>query len=142
MSIFKGIRFLGIVAGWLVDEGLTMSSSVVMLLIATVIVRAVGGTEFSLLSLESSTPWTILMFFIGNACTVVGGFVTGCIAKSHRVKNGLALWIFEYIRFSYLWLYPSTDSFWFSSLGNITNIASACLGAWIAKLILGPGKAH
>jgi len=139
--MMKGISIKAVLIGWIVDFVLEFAGGLV--LATALVVYVMYGSNnnhghFDLPAytrLSHSPPVLLISIVLGVGGSLIGGFVTGWIASTSRMKNAYALSIVELV-FSVAFL-PFMQSYpiWFDVLGTVVTVGFTILGGLISQLI-------
>ncbi len=132
-------RILAIVAGVITD---ILSSSVLQILfviLITIVLMAKGQTSKDVMAdmtpgPNASIPLLLALSGIGAVGSLLGGFVTGWIARHHRLFNAFLTGSISVLTAVYfIKEYP----IWYDCLGVVLTIGPAVAGGYFADLIFG-----
>lgn len=130
----KGISIQGIVVGIIADM------LAIIAIDEFVAIYAAVGRELPVKELCTNTE-NLLWCFFGDAIpTVIGGYVTGKIAKDRPYANALALSIISLVIAIIIYftteIYSKPHSLWPILAGYIVYLPAVFLGAYLSKLKL------
>ena len=134
----KGLKFLAIIVGLVVDIFGSLLSGL-FIGIAMVIFYASQGMSMKEISvqldaahLNQSLPFLLSSAGVGGFFTVVGGFVTGWMAKTYELKNALIMGLLSVAFGALFW---SFSPMWFNVAGALITPPSAMAGGYFAQCI-------
>jgi hypothetical protein len=134
----RGLKILAIFVGLITDIG---SSLIFGLLfgIALVVFHAVQGTPLKEIAenaqnIHQSPVLLLASLGLGSMGTLLGSFVTGWMAKHHRIMNGLVMGLCSTLFGALFW---GKDPIWYDGLGAFCTIGMSACGAYFADLIFG-----
>ncbi|MBI4691074.1 MAG: hypothetical protein HY754_12545 [Nitrospirae bacterium] len=132
----KDLNVKAILIGFLVDIGGTFAFSMVFGIIAAVLLFAAGRDIKELEEFPKTDAFRILMPVVGIMFTVLGGFITGRIAKKAAIKNafvmGLASALFGV---STILFYPAGAGLWLESASLLLTISASMLGGYLCTKV-------
>jgi len=137
--MLRGIRFWAIMAGVAVDVGASIGSGIIVgcSVIWYGMVRHTPLKDvFSLMAdpeFHRLMPVLLAILGLGGFSSLIGGFTTGWVARSHEAKNGLLTGVVSTLVGIPFWDACAT---WYVVLGVTTTIVSAWAGAFLAPIIL------
>lgn len=122
---------LAVLAGALIDLGTTTTSSFVIMLCV-----AITHRHQRVLDTMHTTPVRTLEFVIGFACSILGAYIAGVLAKRAQILNGflsvavpaLLSWLVYLLRRT-----SSLPALWIV-LSIIATPITGVLGGWLALL--------
>jgi hypothetical protein len=134
----KDFKFLAIVVGVVVEYLVTTLVTIIMatLMIAYYICeRHVPAKELHILMHHTLHSWSALMasLVLGAFGPVIGGFVTGWMAKISMPKNALIMGVISTIPCS---LFMSEFPAWYDTLSLLFTIGPAVAGGYLAHVFL------
>jgi len=132
------LRFLAIIVGLAVDIVGSLALGFVFGIVLVVFHLMQGipiqdiATQMDAKHLNQSVIFLLASLGVGGIGSLVGGFVTGWMAKASRVTNGFAMGILSTLVSIPFW---GTDPLWFNLLGVVMTMGMATTGAYFADLI-------
>jgi hypothetical protein len=85
---------------------------------------------FNFQQLNSNPAFNFVTALIGTLTLILGGYVTGRIAKQYPIYNSLALGVLFVLLGIILW---SRNTFWFNVGGIISALAAPYIGGVLAS---------
>jgi hypothetical protein len=131
-SFFQRLNWRAILLGFVVDFSGSVAFGVICGVVAGVMQAGRGGDPAEATQMLLNSPrYLTAGLIVGSLFVVVGGFVTGRIARHDRILNGLALGIVDLILgLTYLGQLPA----WYHTIAMVVTIPCALLGAWLAMV--------
>jgi len=136
----KDVKFLAICVGVVVDIAGSFAAGLVMGIIL-VIFHLAQGTQLKDIAsvmdqkhLSQSIPFNLASLGVGGFFSMVGGLVTGWMAKVSPTKNGLIMGIFSTLLSIFFWGY---DPAWVNAAGCFFTIIPATVGGYLAFIFFG-----
>lgn len=140
--MFKGLKFLAILTGFVTDIGGSFVVGVLFGITLFIFHAAQGMPTREIVAqldskhLQQSMILMSASLGLGSFCSLLGGFVTGWMAKASQVKNGFVMGFFSIAFGSFFW---ASNPLWYDVVGAIFTLAATTFGAYVAPLILGVG---
>ena len=135
----KDVKFLAIFAGSVVAMVGSLASGLVLGIIL-IIYHVSQGTPLKDMSsvmdqkhLSNSMPLLVCSLGLGGFFCLVGGFVTGWMAKVSPMKNGLLMGVLSTLLTVFFWSYYPA---WFNVVGSVFTIGPAMAGGYLAQVFL------
>ena len=138
----RGIRILAVFVGLIIDLALSVVWSIVFSigLILYLTQRPGHHASFSVPEIHAllrTVPVMLINTAAGGGTALIGGFVTGWVAKTDRGKNASALAIVELVvSLPFLVLMMNGYPAWYPLAGCIVTVALTLLGGYAANVIL------
>jgi hypothetical protein len=133
LSIFRSLNWRAIIIGFVVDFGASTLCGLVLGVAAGVLHVRGGGDPAELGNVLIASPLYLrIALAIGMFFVVVGGFITGKIARRAWLMNSIALGILSILHgLAYVGDLPA----WYSLVGMGGSIPCAALGAWFSSVL-------
>jgi hypothetical protein len=133
LSIFRRLNWRAIIIGFVVDFGASTLCGLVLGIVAGVLHVRGGGEPAEFANVLTASPLYLrIALSIGMFFVVVGGFITGKIARRAWLMNSVALGILNIL----LGLaYMKDLPVWYSLIGMGGSIPCAVLGAWLPSVL-------
>ena len=136
----KDIRFLAIFAGLAVDIGGSLGAGLAMGIVIALF-HLMQGMPIKELSaamdqkhLLASIPIDLANLGAGGFFSLLGGFVTGWIARVSRTKNACIMGVVSTALSVFFWAY---EPMWMNALGCVFTLIPATLGGVFSQALFG-----
>ena len=120
--------------------------SVILFFLYSTSTLAPGQSQAALteakLSLAQDNGYLMAGLLLGTLTTVLGGYLAARIAKTLPLYNGLAVGVMGLIAGIFLGGGMEESPWWYLTIGYMSVIPAALLGAWLAKEKLRPDNAR
>lgn len=126
----KRFRVWAVVAGVATDFASSFVVGIVSSVVLTIVLLAQGTPQEELAETMKQLPFALFGLVAGLGCTILGGFVSGKVAKQSKVRHGLAVGVVSTLLASPFWV-PSP--LWYTAVCILTVTPAAMLGAYMAK---------
>jgi ABC-type thiamin/hydroxymethylpyrimidine transport system permease subunit len=142
--VMKDLKFLAIFVGWVVDIFGTLLFGFGMTIVLMIFFAAQGmplkqiTVQTNTAHLDQSLPILLASLGIGGFSTVVGGFVTGWMAKVSQLKNAVVMGLLSTLFGVVFW---SFSPLWFNIVCTLITPAAAATGGYFAQCIFVPRRA-
>jgi hypothetical protein len=139
----KDIKFIAILVGVVVEYLITIVATIVMVTLMIVYYlpeKHVPANELHRFIHQTmhSLPALIASLVLGAIGPLIGGFVTGWMAKSSRIKNALFMGVISTIPgFFFMSEFPA----WYDALSLLFTIGPAAVGGYFAQCLFGSRQA-
>lgn len=134
---FNKLNAKAIIWGFLTDIVGTFVFGFIFSLVVISLYAANGGNIDNIDNLMKSyyvsVPLMSVSLFFGLAFTVLGGYITGRIAKGYEMLNSIAVGIIEVAFGMLLSISGSSYPLWYNVIGFVLMIPATYLGGMIAK---------
>jgi hypothetical protein len=111
--------------------------SVILFLVYASNALAPGPTQAALteakLSLAQDSGYLMVGLLLGTLTTVLGGYLAARIAKTLPFYNGLAVGVLGLFAGVFLGGGTEESPWWYVTIGYLSVIPAALLGAWLAQ---------
>jgi hypothetical protein len=134
----SGLKFGAISIGVIVDISTSLIFGALFgaVMMAFLLARGLSAADAQA-QIENNAHAPIVEFLglgLGGLGSLIGGFVTGWLAKYHRVLNGAAAGILSTLIGL---IFGGQDPLWLDVLGVICTIGPATSGAYLSQLVFG-----
>jgi hypothetical protein len=136
----KEIKFLAIIIGVVVDVAGSLVSGFAIGIFLVIFHVAQGmpikdvSVALDQKHLNQSIPFDLASLGVGGFFSMVGGFVTGWMAKAGQIKNGMLMGVVSTLLSIFFWGY---DPFWVNAAGCFFTLIPATAGGYMAYVFFG-----
>jgi hypothetical protein len=136
----RDVKYLAIFTGLAVDIGCSLGCGMVLGILMVIYHLSQGVPAPKLLEvmdgkhLAGSVPFLVTTLGLGGFGSLLGGFVTGWLAKVSEMKNASITGILSILLSVFFWnMYP----IWYNAAGCLFTVGPAIAGGFFSHVIFG-----
>lgn len=138
VGILTGVRIRPIVAGVIVDYVSTAVLGTLYLIVFSIKEGVENGdlSEEAIKKLLASPEHLLILGIIGVLCTVLGGYISGRLAKDVEVKHGTLVGLVSLVLVALqevMLVESSPVPQWYEVVGYLVTVPAAALGGYLAQ---------